>query len=68
MGLYMFEKIKYCKMENITDNYQGVIIEVFMTRPLLGNILTQFLPTLLFIFMRYTNITKSKVILRKSNA
>ena len=52
LPLFVFKKIKYCKKNNITDAYQGILVEVFMERPLMGNILTQFLPTLMFLIIR----------------
>lgn len=52
MGLYMYKSIRYCKTSNLADSFKGIRIEVFMERPLMGNMLTQFLPTVLFLFIR----------------
>ena len=39
-------------MDKVVDDHQGIVIEVFLERPLIGNILTQFVPTLLLIGIR----------------
>ena len=59
MDLYILQDIKYCAVENVfhgtldeIDPRQGVVAEIFLQRPINSFILTQFLPTTLFVIIR----------------
>lgn len=47
--MFSVTNYSYCNIDNIVDQYQGVKIEIFLQRPIFGNFLTQFLPTLLIL-------------------
>ena len=40
----------------MNEKYQGIVVEFFLQKPLTGNLLTQFLPTTLFIIIRKQKI------------
>ena len=51
LALHTVTGFNYCPVKNITDHYQGVQIEILLERPVFGNFLTQFLPTLLILII-----------------
>ena len=60
MDLYQLQDIKFCAVENVfdgifdeIDSRQGVVVEIFLKRPINSFILTQFLPTTLFVIIRF---------------
>ena len=52
LAMYTITNIKFCEKKEVTESRQGIIIEVFLGRPLMGNILTEFFPTILFVIIR----------------
>ena len=55
LPMYSVEGIKYCKKDiedSFNNSYKGIIVEVSLSRPIMGNIITQFLPTSLFLIIR----------------
>ena len=52
VGMYSFQDMVYCQLPSVADSHQGILVETFLYRPLLTNILSQFLPTLLFLLIR----------------
>ena len=52
VGMFSFHGMEFCKQASVADNHQGILVETFLYRPLLVNILSQFLPTLLFLLIR----------------
>ena len=46
--LYSVVDLRHCVFNNDTE----VLVEVFLRKPLMGNFLTQFLPTAMFLMIR----------------
>ena len=63
VGMFSFRGMESCQLASVADNHQGILVETFLYRPLLVNILSQFLPTLLFLLIRShiktNNLTKN---------
>ena len=57
LKLYSVVDLKYCLHVQQTSNITEILVEFFLSKPLLGNFLTQFLPTALFLIIRKTNET-----------
>ena len=53
--LYSVVDLRFCVFNKI-DNYTEVLVEVFLSKPLMGDFLTQFLPTALFLMIRQAAI------------
>ena len=59
LPMYLVEGINHCKIDfkdSFNNSYNGIVVEVSLSRPLLGNIITQFLPTTLFLIIRYQTL------------
>ena len=55
LPMYLVEGINHCKIDfkdSFNNSYNGIVVEVSLSRPLLGNIIPQFLPTTLFLIIR----------------
>ena len=57
LKLYSVVDLKYCVLGQQTSgsNITEILVEFFLSKPLMGNLLTQFLPTALFLIIRKTN-------------
>ena len=59
LPMYLVKGINHCKIDfkdSFNNSYNGIVVEVSLSRPLLGNIITQFLPTTLFLIIRYQTL------------
>ena len=54
LALYTVIGVKYCKkkLKHYDEEVNGLLVEILFERPIMGNILTQFLPTTLFLIIR----------------
>ena len=53
MDLYIITPTAFCQKTNVTKTgFNGTVYEVFLERPIFGNVLTQFIPTTLFLIIR----------------
>ena len=59
LKLYSVVDLKFCVQLNSDSNITEILVEFFLSKPLMGNFLTQFLPTALFLIIRKTQISLS---------
>ena len=54
LAMYTVLQVKSCRKTNkhFNETLRGFIVEIFLERPIVGTILTQFLPTTLFLVIR----------------
>ena len=67
VGMFSFQDMLYCQLTSVADNHQGILVETFLYRPLLANILSQFLPTLLFLLIRSHILSNQNIWLHNFN-
>ena len=58
LKLYSVVDLKYCVhvQQDSGSNITEILVEFFLRKPLMGNFLTQFLPTALFLIIRKTKL------------
>ena len=57
LKLYSVVDLKFCVQPIPGSNITEILVEFFLSKPLMGNFLTQFLPTALFLIIRETILT-----------
>ena len=56
LKLYSVVDLKSCVQPTPGSNITNILVEVFLSKPLTGNLLTQFLPTALLLIIRKKNL------------